>query len=807
MTLDKSGNIAEHPRAHLAATTPDFDVATHLKFESVTNPLPGGTLGDIGLAARVTGPTEFPLTILLQPFDHRSLAGVDPSSIRVFRWNEQGGSLQLLWNSGVNLGLGFVWAKIRRPGVYVPIGLPRDRVVLEILRTIAQQRQETDVDSAEVRKAIKEQAIAPFLKAPPAELEELRRQLAMIEVQSSLGDVAEHEIRRGKGAHILSFPLPRDAGLKDFQDRLTKLVIPPGGLPEEALLLRADTGEDPELRQSAAIPDVAPHLPLPLPLPWPWPWPWPPFPICWLFSKDWWMYHHDAQHSGHASGCSSIRSTNVGQMKLRRTVPLAGAGPVITIPSIVHGKIYVGSSDNPCNGGTLFKIDIVTGHVDGTFSVPMRSPAYSQGIGGSPAVVGGRVYFSAIPGWVYCVDANTMGLVWVTDLRKRDLAHNQPVDNIAWTDCWSSPLVVNGKVYVGCGEGEGGAFGFVYCLDANNGHVKWLFCTNQFTPGQNNNPNVIPASTAAGLTDPQLQMMGFKKHADPPERGVSVWSSCAYDSVLNRVYVGTGNSASGDFNPLPDKLYGSGVLSLDADTGALKGFFQPSASDSYRPTDTDVDVCSSPLIFTRGSTQVVAIGSKNGSLFLLDAANIDPATGYLKVLARRQLLPYKNNNPANPIPAVDPDAAGHPGENMYGVFGTAALHAGMGKVFVGVGGYGGAIDTTTTPFMRALDWNTLADAWTTVVGVDGVTRYTVPRPPMYTTAGEVGLSSPAVVNDVVFVSTAKPALYALDVATGLCLWLAPGLSGMPPGTYILGPAIYSNYAVIGAGNSVYIYSL
>src|SRR5207244_525661 len=111
-------------------------------------------------------------------------------------------------------------------------------------------------------------------------------------------------------------------------------------------------------------------------------------------------------------------------------------------------------------------------------------------------------------------------------------------------------------------------FGFVYCLDAANGHVKWLFCTNQFTAGTDNQPNVIPASTAAGLTNAQLQQMGFQKHADPPEKGVSVWSSCAYDSVLNRVYVGTGNSESGDANPLPDKLYGSGVLSLDADTGA-----------------------------------------------------------------------------------------------------------------------------------------------------------------------------------------------------------------------------------------------
>ena len=67
-----------------------------------------------------------------------------------------------------------------------------------------------------------------------------------------------------------------------------------------------------------------------------------------------------------------------------------------------------------------------------------------------------------------------------------------------------------------------------------------------------------------------------------------------------------------------------------------------------------------------------------------------------------------------PISAnVDPHTGA--GENMYGVFGTAAIHYGLGRLFVGIGGYGGAIDTPTTPFVRALDWATLADAWPTIL--------------------------------------------------------------------------------------------
>jgi outer membrane protein assembly factor BamB len=124
---------------------------------------------------------------------------------------------------------------------------------------------------------------------------------------------------------------------------------------------------------------------------------------------------------------------------------------------------------------------------------------------------------------------------------------------------------------------------------------------------------------------------------------------------------------------------------------------------------------------------------------------------------------------------------------------------------VGIGGYGGIGDHQSTPFMRALNWHDLDDAWAThidTIGANKVSRYIVPRPPMYTT-NEAGLSSPAVVNDVVLVSTNNPGLYAFCANTGLCLWTATGLA---PG-FILGPAIYEKYVVVGAGSQVNIYSL
>ena len=73
---------------------------------------------------------------------------------------------------------------------------------------------------------------------------------------------------------------------------------------------------------------------------------------------------------------------------------------------------------------------------------------------------------------------------------------------------------------------------------------------------------------------------------------------------------------------------------------------------------------------------------------------------------------------------------------------------------------------------------------------------------MYCTPGESGLSSPAVVNNVVFCTTTKIAVYAFDVLDGRMLWkddLGDQTGGLSGGYgYCLGPAVYRNYVVAGA---------
>jgi outer membrane protein assembly factor BamB len=255
------------------------------------------------------------------------------------------------------------------------------------------------------------------------------------------------------------------------------------------------------------------------------------------------------------------------------------------------------------------------------------------------------------------------------------------------------------------------------------------------------------------------------------------------------------------------------LLALDASTGEFRGFHQAEPDDSYHPNDDDIDVPGAPTLFVRsGGERVVCYGSKNGSFFLLEPDTLAVLGGGAQ---RRQLLARSGGtghpgNRGTPIAGVA--TAGGEQENKWGVMATPAVHSGLGKIYVGLGGYSGAGEGTKTPFIRAVDWDDLHDAWPVgPPGGDGVVRYTMATPPVYSHSKEAALSSPAVVNDVVFVSTTDPnrnvmTLYALDAATGLCLWKAPDEPGGGWPKYALGPAISGEFVVAGAGNAVQIYT-
>lgn len=549
-------------------------------------------------------------------------------------------------------------------------------------------------------------------------------------------------------------------------------------------------------------------------------------------SSGWWMYHGDAEHSGFV-GDSPINSSNASKLQVFKELQLDG--PILSTPAIVDGFVYVGTANAhgavASNGGAFYKIELATGNIAATFNWNIPSSERDShgfcGMGCTPAVAGGRVFFSAFNGKLYCLDQKTLKALWITDLRNADPLHNQPAANILGMDQgnppvagWSSPVVVGERVFVGVGEGENpDAFGFVYCLDAATGNVIWLFCTNQFVQGQPNQPNQLPSAVVQGTPPPGFTVVD----TTPVTMGCSVWGGIAYDATLNRLYCPTGNPSPD--GPLPGAGWSNGLLALDAAAGSFVGFLQFPPESSYRPSDIDVDVGGSPTLFTNEQgRRLVALGCKNGGFMTIDAATLEMVT-------LRQLLPYAADTAdaadtaANQqFPALDPhppadeqnelnpqvtnevsNSPDNQGENWTGTYSTAAVHPGLRRLFIGVGGknYGMAspgIDTDTTPFLRAMDWGTLADAWPMDNGTPP--RYVNGRPPFYTNGTESGLSLPAVVNDVVLMGTTNISVYAFSANDGTLLWqdqLGEETGGFNGGYgYCMGPAVWKNYVVAGA---------
>ena len=152
-------------------------------------------------------------------------------------------------------------------------------------------------------------------------------------------------------------------------------------------------------------------------------------------------------------------------------------GQVIASPAVHGDAVYVGST-----GGTLYAIDRATGTSKWQYAVKSR-------IASSPAVAEGLVYFGAFDGNFYAVSEATGQLKWKFQTAgehrfEAQHLHGMAPENDTMPDPWdcylSSPVVWNGAVYFGSGDGN------IYALDAASGTLRWKFKTG----------NVVHASPA-----------------------------------------------------------------------------------------------------------------------------------------------------------------------------------------------------------------------------------------------------------------------------------------------------------------------
>jgi outer membrane protein assembly factor BamB/serine/threonine protein kinase len=132
-----------------------------------------------------------------------------------------------------------------------------------------------------------------------------------------------------------------------------------------------------------------------------------------------------------------------------------GGGSAESTPVVVNGTVYIVGRD-----GEVHALNAANGQVRWSHSVTYA--------GTGLAVANGLVYVGTISdtGYVYALDSATGDLKWsFKTLQARE----------------STPVVADGTVYVGCGNGPG-SNGRVFAINAANGQSRWSYTTGNGTP-------------------------------------------------------------------------------------------------------------------------------------------------------------------------------------------------------------------------------------------------------------------------------------------------------------------------------------
>ena len=327
------------------------------------------------------------------------------------------------------------------------------------------------------------------------------------------------------------------------------------------------------------------------------------------------MFRGDAAHSG--------QYASQAPRQFHRVKWRFSTGDRIFSSPVWHDKsLFFGSND-----GNVYAVDARTGR-------QLWKRATDGPVPSTPAVDDGRVYVGSYDGRLYAIDARNGTVLWkfATGGERRFEAkglHGMEPPNQTFADPFdvflSSPVVAQGKVYFGSGDG------CLYALDAATGELRWKFQTGDVV-------HASPAYAAGVLyfgswdsylyavdAATGLEKWRFKTGDDPKVHNqIGFQSSPAV--VDGVVYVGCRDANLYAIDALSGKekwrfpTAGSWVVSSPAVSGG-KVFFATSDSSLYVVLDAGTGkpvlqqqgrafVFSSPAV----AGDVVLVGVMNGTL-------------------------------------------------------------------------------------------------------------------------------------------------------------------------------------------------
>ncbi|HEY3718666.1 MAG TPA: PQQ-binding-like beta-propeller repeat protein [Roseiarcus sp.] len=255
-----------------------------------------------------------------------------------------------------------------------------------------------------------------------------------------------------------------------------------------------------------------------------------------------------SQHRFQPAEMSGLAVKDVPRLELKWAFGFPGAVRAIAQPTVVGGRLFVGSQ-----GGKVYSLDAAKGCVYWEYDAgkPVRT---AVAIG--PRAGGWAAYFGDGGARVHAVDAATGKLLWQT-----------PIDDHPAARITGSPTLVGATLFVPVSSFEAGTAanpsysccsfrGSLVALDASTGRILW----KSYTIPQAPEPRAVSSS---GVT-----LMG--------PSGAAVWSAPTFDAARRRVYVTTGDNHS---DPPTDTS--DAILAFDPDTGAMVWSRQMTSGDAY----------------------------------------------------------------------------------------------------------------------------------------------------------------------------------------------------------------------------------
>lgn len=296
---------------------------------------------------------------------------------------------------------------------------------------------------------------------------------------------------------------------------------------------------------------------------------------------DWQTYNH-TYDSQRFSPLAQITPANAADLKPACQIVLGDAGLFQSGMLMIDGTLYV------TTGHTSVALNAIT-CAERWRHLYVPEDTEVNPVNRGPAYLNGRLFRGTADGRLLALDAKTGKELWrvqAADPHQGEFFNAAP---IAWENL----------IFIGPAGSDWGIRGWMAAFDAKTGRQVWHF----------NNIPQIGEPGAETWKDPESAKHG----------GAGTWASYTLDTATGEIFVPVANPGP-DFAPTKrpgDNLYTDSLVVLDARTGKLKWYYQINANDGY-----DYDLGAPPMLYRDAAGRArVAIGSKNGYVYVLDRAS------------------------------------------------------------------------------------------------------------------------------------------------------------------------------------------